>query len=232
MTKAAFFDIDGVLTKGFLIDDFWNHMVEKGIIRKEAGQKRKKLMQGYKNGQTPYVEFITKAPELIAAEINGMKHSKIKKEMKDFLHKRKINTFSYSKSLIKLFKDSGFRTIAVSGSDQDFIENYKRILDFDEVYGTKFTVKNGTYTGRIEINMGLKESKSTILNGFSNNGLKTSFGFGDTAQDAGILENVNIPIALNPTADLKKIASKKGWIIMRENDDVVGEVAKLINNGF
>jgi len=230
--KAAFFDIDGVLTRGFLIGDFWNHMTEKGIIKKEAGQKRKKLMQGYKNGETSYVEFITKAPELIVAEIIGMKHSKIKKEMKDFLHKREIDIFNYSKLLIKLFKDSGYKTIAVSGSDHDFIENYKKTLGFDKVYGTKFEVKNGTYTGRIEINMGLKESKSAILNSFSNNGLKTSFGFGDTAQDVGILENVNIPIALNPTTDLRKIASKKGWIIMHEKDDVVGEVEKLINNGI
>ena len=230
--KAAFFDIDGVLTRGFLIDDFWNHMAEKGIIKREAYHSRRKLMQSYKKGGTSYVEFITKAPEIIVAEINGMKHAKIKNEMKKFLRGRKIGTFNYSKALIKLFKDSGFKTIAVSGSDQDFIENYKKTLGFDKVYGTKFSVKNGTYTGRIEINMGLKESKSIILNGFSNNGLKTSFGFGDTSQDSGILENVDIPIALNPTPDLKKIASKKGWIIMHENDDVVREVENLINNGI
>src|SRR3989344_4677064 len=102
--KAAFFDIDGVLTRGFLIDDFWNHMAKKGIIKKEVGQKRKKLMQDYKNGETSYIEFITKAPELIVAEITGMKQAKIKKEMKDFLVKREINTFNYSKSLIKLFR--------------------------------------------------------------------------------------------------------------------------------
>ena len=45
-------------------------------------------MQGYKNGQTPYIEFITKAPELIVAEITGMKHSKIKKENLDIYSSR------------------------------------------------------------------------------------------------------------------------------------------------
>jgi phosphoserine phosphatase len=34
-----------------------------------------------------------------------------------------------------------------------------------------------------------------------------------------------VPIALNPNKELEKLAKKRGWKILRENDDVIRGIA-------
>ena len=223
--KAAFFDIDGVLTRGFIINDFWNHLGEKGFFPADFIKERQRVMKNYKKGKISYVYLVTHSVESIAKALKGKKRYYVKKEMKDFLHSRNLEIFPYAKPLIKLLKKQRFKIIAVSGSNHDFIENYKEILGFDEVHGTKLEVENDTYTGKVKINLALKETKASVIHTFNS---IHSLGFGDTEQDAGILENVNIPIAVNPTKELRKIAVQKDWKILTEKNDVVKEVRKLL----
>jgi len=226
--KAAFFDIDGVLTKGFVIHDFWRYLGKKGKVAKETVEKLEGIREKYDRGDIGYREMVTNAVQNSGKGLKGKKHSDVKEEMKMFLETRKIETFRYSSPLIKMLKENGFTIIAISGSNIDFIVNYKKILGLDEVYGTEYEVIDGLYTGKIKINMALEEGKSATVEKLVN-GMQTAIGFGDTEQDIAILKNVNIPIALNPNNELRKIATERGWSILIENDDVVEEVKKLVN---
>src|SRR3989344_9244337 len=160
--KAAFFDIDGVLTRGFIIDDFWKHLGKKGFFTDDFIKERQRVMENYRKGKISYVYLVTHSIESVAKVLKGKKRSYVKKEMRAFLHGSSLEIFPYSKPLIKLLKKQGFKVIAVSGSDHDFIENYKEILGFDEVHGTKLEVENDIYTGKVKINLALKETKASV----------------------------------------------------------------------
>src|SRR3989338_2726711 len=161
--KAAFFDIDGVLTRGFVIHDFWIHLAEKAEVKKEALVELEDIRKKYFSGEMNYEDFVRTAVKSAAMSLKGKRHSEIKEEMSRFLEKRRIDIFPYSKPLIKMLKEKNFRIIAISGSNIDFIDNYRKILGFDEVYGTELEVVDGIYTGNIKTSMGLKEVKSVTI---------------------------------------------------------------------
>ncbi len=225
--KVAFFDIDGVLTKGFAIFGFWNHLAKNNIINAKHVMMNKKIFDKYTRGEISYREMAVKGMNQVATAFKGASQKEIKKISKEFLSNSKIETFHYTIPLIKLLKRNKIKVIAISGSNIEFIENYKSLLGCDKVCGTEFETINGVYIGSVKLHLGLAESKKIIMQNFKGK-MNRFLGFGDTDQDIPILENVKIPVALNPNKDLKAIASKRGWTVLRENDDVVDEVRKLI----
>ena len=49
--------------------------------------------------------------------------------------------------------------------------------------------------------------------------LRGSIGFGDSHHDLSFMRMVDVPVALNPTPELFKIAKKAGWIVHKPEDD-------------
>ena len=225
--KAAFFDIDGVLTKGFAIQKFWDYLAEQDIINPEFLSLSKQIFDKFRKGQISYREMGKNSMKYIALSFKGATQKEIKSLSKKFSKSSNIDLFSYSAHLVKLLRDTGLKLIAISGSNIEFVENYKKLFGFGKVYGTEFEITGGRYTGLIKFNLGLSESKRKIIEGVPENVAKF-IGFGDTDQDIPILENVEIPIAINPNKELEIMASEKGWTILKENDKVVETVRGLI----
>ncbi len=223
--KAAIFDIAGVLTKGFAVQHFWDYLAEKGAINSADLLSSKRIFDEFKKGRIRYRELVDTSMKHVALSFRGANQKEISDLSKEFFGESEIDIFSYTVPLLRFLKDKDFRIIAISGSNIEFIENYKILLGLDEVYGTEFVVEDGRYTGSIKLNVGLGESKKSIMNSLTS---EKRIGFGDTDQDIHILNSVEIPVAVNPSKELERIARKKRWPVIRENDDVVEKVRELI----
>ena len=226
MKKAAIFDIDGVLTKGFAIRHFWNHLARKDIIDARLFLRSHKIFDKFSKGEISYMEMGKTVMENVSLAFRGADQKAVEKESKKFFLQNKIDLFDYTMPLIGLLKKERLKIIAISGSTIEFLENYKKLLGFDTIYGTELEIADGRYTGSIKTRLGIGESKKKTIQNLS--GIDKFIGFGDTEQDIPILESVKIPVALNPNKDLEKAATKNGWIILRETDDVVEEVRRLL----
>lgn len=226
MEKAAIFDIDGVLTKGFAIRHFWNHLARKDIINERLFLRSHKIFDKFSKGEISYMEMGKTVMENVSIAFRGADQKAVEKESRNFFLQNKIDLFDYTMPLIDLLKKERLKIIAISGSTIEFLENYKKLLGFDTIYGTELEIADGKYTGCIKTRLGIGESKKKIIQNLS--GIDKFIGFGDTEQDIPILESVKIPVALNPNKDLEKAATKNGWIILRETDDVVEEVRRLL----
>ncbi|MBI2076041.1 MAG: HAD family phosphatase [Candidatus Aenigmarchaeota archaeon] len=224
--RAAIFDIDGVLTKGFAIRHFWNHLAEKGIIDASPLLTSKKIFDKFHKGEISYREMGNNVMELVALAFRGASQKEVDSESKNFFRSNKIDLFDYTIPLISLLKKQKLKIIAVSGSTIEFLENYKELLGFDVVFGTELEIVDGKYTGSLKTRLGTGESKKKVLQSLS--GMDRFIGFGDTEQDIPILESVKVPVALNPNKELESAATEKGWKILRETDDVVEEVRRLL----
>lgn len=225
--KAAIFDIDGVLTKGFVIRHFWAYLAEKEIINAHPLLSSERAFEKFIKKQKSYREMARESMKHVAMSFKGASQKEIRRMSKKFFCENKIFFFDYTIPLINLLKKKGFRIIAISGSNLEFIENYKRLLNLDSIYGTEFQVLNGKYNGGIKINMALSESKESTIKKLSN--IDKIIGFGDSKEDVSILESVKIPVAVNPQPDLELIASRKSWEILNENDNIVERIRELIS---
>jgi HAD superfamily hydrolase (TIGR01490 family) len=229
MIKAAFFDLDGTLLDGFIICSFPHFLYKKGLFSLNSKEKIDFLFEEYKKGKISYSNAALKIPKEYA---KGLKHQNQKEIIflsSFFMSNFKKNIFSYSKSLVQLMKKKGFRTIAISGSPIEAINNLK-FLGFQNIYGTELEVINEIYTGKLNSNLVLRKNKKILFHNTVsslNIDLSSSFAFGDTAQDLPMLKSVKYPFAVNPDNFLKKEANNNFWPIVNK-DNILSEVKKTL----
>jgi HAD superfamily hydrolase (TIGR01490 family) len=227
--RASFFDIDGTLTKGFIIYEFPKYLVSQNLFEKKYFDEMTKVLHVYLKKEISYREAAFIAPRLYASGIKGKRKEIIEKEAMKFIELLKDRIFPYSIELVRLMKNHGM-TIAISGSPIEPVKLLKRFFSFDLIFGSKMESKDGVYTGEIKQNLIITETKKILLKDLVKTykiDLKESFGFGDTDQDLSILSKVGHPIALNPNSKLLKIVKQKGWPHF-DSDEVLDHVKNIL----
>lgn len=232
MNRATFFDIDGVLYKGFIIHEFPRYLTYSDILRKECFVEIDKHIQRYRRNEESYREAGLSIPRLYASGLKGKRVDVVKEKAREFMKMYKVNMFPYATALTDLMKRYGL-TIAISGSPIEPISLLKNILGINLVYATQLKAKRGIYTGEVERNLIIREGKEAVFGKIVRDNkidLSISFGFGDTEQDYSILSKVGIPIALNPNRELIKLVKRYNWLSFTSKDDIVSEVKKILQS--
>lgn len=229
--RASFFDIDGTLTQGFLMINFSEFLVLRNIFPRENFTQLKNLAKLYFENKISYRKAAIEIPRIYAISLKSLKKENIEKEAKIFTREA-IEKFlyPYTKDLLKLMKNYGM-TIGISGAPLEVVRSLGEYFNFDLTYGTELEVNGGIYTGRLEQNLVIKETKEIVFEKIIKKNkidLEKSFGFGDTEQDLPILSKVGNPVVLNPNQELASIAQKNGWTILGSEDDVINEISKKI----
>lgn len=219
--RCAFFDIDGTLVEGFIIQSFPRFLADKGFIKTVYPNKIDKILADYHSGKATYREAAEAVPSFYASALKGRRTNDVKtwarRFMKVYLPK---HIFSYSRQLIYHVRDLVDVTIAISGSPLEAVEEI-RDLGFDSVHGSLFEEKNGVYTGRVIANLILGEEKAEFARKICETldvDLSRTVAFGDTDQDEPLLGMVGFPIAINPNKRLKEICTSRGWRSLEEKD--------------
>jgi len=231
MNTASFFDLDGTLTKGYMITKFAKHLMEAGLFPKNGYSKIDSLKNLFLRKEMTYREIAVKLPEIYASSLKGNNIDEVNREATVFVEKiKKNNLYPYSKNLTTLMKSYGL-TIGVSGSPLEVVKIIGKYFEFDLSYGTEVEVKDKIYTGRLKRNLIAKEGKETIFKTIMKQkkiDLSNSFGFGDTAQDLAFLSKVGNPIAVNPSQELLKIAKSNSWTICQNENTIINIIKKII----
>ncbi|MBS3061795.1 MAG: HAD family phosphatase [Candidatus Diapherotrites archaeon] len=222
--KAAIFDIDGVLVKGFIICEFPKYLDQQGCIGSESNKKIQLLLSEYIKGTKSAAEVATELPQVFARGLKGCDHQKVEKLGAAFMAIYKKNIFEHSKQLVKLMKQKGYLVLAMSGSPIEVIKQLK-YLGFDDLYGTECEIVDGVYSGNVKTNLVIRENKETLFYALIkkyNIDIESSFGFGDTSQDLPVLEHVGHPVTVNPDKKLSEIAEQRKWPIVKNKTDIRG----------
>lgn len=232
MQPASLFDLDGTLTKGYMITEFANHLMKKNLFSKKGNNKIKSLKKLFLSKKITYREVAVRLPEIFANSLEGTKSNKVNKETKIFTQKIIDNRlFSYTNDLVALMKSYGL-TIGISGSPIEVVGIMGKYFDFDSCYGTEVEVLDGRYTGKLKQNLIAKEGKEAVFETIIKQNLidlEKSFGFGDTAQDMAFLSKVGYPVAVNPNRELLKIANEKNWIICQSEEVLISKINAKLN---
>jgi HAD superfamily hydrolase (TIGR01490 family) len=115
-------------------------------------------------------------------------------------------------------QDAGRPVFIVTAASQEIAELLATVLVFDGGIGARSEVRDGVYTGRPEGPFTYREGKAEAIreiaagDGIS---LPESWAYSDSESDLPMLRAVGHPVAVNPDAELARVAREEGWEIMR-----------------
>ena len=115
-------------------------------------------------------------------------------------------------------QDAGRPAFIVTAASQEMAELMAHVLVLDGGIGTRSEIKDGVYTGRPDGPFTYGSGKAEALRLVADErgiDLSASYAYSDSESDLPMLRAVGHPVAVNPDAELERIARDNGWRIMR-----------------
>ena len=115
--------------------------------------------------------------------------------------------------------ESGHRVVLVTGTLAPLARAIARHLPYGvEVRATELEIKDGQFTGRISgVHLSFEEKARVMRReaARSDLDLSKSFAYGNEMSDAGMLDSVGHPAAVNASWRLDRKARGRGWTVLR-----------------
>lgn len=229
--KFAVFDVDGTLLEMAIPTDFIKWLSERNEFPKEVLDEVFETIKKYGRGEISWEERGQTILNLWSKGFKGKERKEIEELAKEFMESYD-KIFPGSVELMNYLKEKDYFLIAISRAFEEILEALRAKLPFDLVIGTKFEVEQGVYTGRLLNELWYKEIKKEILLDLikeKNLDTKGSFAFGDSDQDAFMMEIAEFPMCIKPTSELNKIAEERKWNKFTEMKDTLDFVKKRIS---
>ena len=115
-------------------------------------------------------------------------------------------------------QDAGRPVYIVTAASQEIAELLATVLVFDGGIGARSEVRDGVYTGRPEGPFTYREGKAEAIREVAARegiDLAESWAYSDSESDLPMLRTVGHPVAVNPDAELARVAREQAWEIMR-----------------
>jgi len=184
----------------------------------------RELISGLESGNVPYFKAAHHYAEILASALKGKEHAAVRTLAEEFYNPERL--YPYSRSLISLLKQKGYRIIIVSNSLIEVLEPLKKNLHADAVEGIILDQAKGVYTGRLVSEMHLENGKNIVIRKLGHD-MKDSIGFGDSEHDIGFLSVVEHPVVINARKGLASHAMQMGWTIASP-EDIIEKVRALV----
>lgn len=228
MKKYAVFDIDGTLIRWQLYHAVVNELGKKGIIPEEKAKQIKQSRMRWKRRESDnaFHEYEMTLIELFESSLKSISPEDLDKTINEVAEEYKSQVYVYTRNLVNELKGKGYFMIAISGSHEEIIKHVAENYGFDDWVGSRHERDDEGFTGeKFVASLNKKQILNMLINKH-NLSSEDSYGVGDTANDAPILEMVENPIAFNPNKALYELAKGKGWKIVIERKNVCYELTK------
>ena len=119
-------------------------------------------------------------------------------------------------ALIEQHRAAGRDIVIISSSGTEVVEPIGERLGADVAIGTQLVIEDGRYTGEI-LFYAYGEGKAQAMRDLADErgyDLSASYAYTDSATDLPMLDAVGHPTAVNPDADLRRIATERDWPIV------------------
>jgi HAD superfamily hydrolase (TIGR01490 family) len=215
---AAFFDLDRTLMAGssgmhFARAAYRSGMVSRALLARWGLEHVRFRLQGSTDERT--AEVLSQVKQLLA----GVPERDIERMAPDLLAGVLPRIYPPMLDEVRTHQDAGRATFIVSAAGNGLVEILARVLGMDGGIGTRYEVgSDGTLTGRIVEPFVYGEGKVEAMRAFAAQHdveLDASWAYSDSASDLPMLRAVGRPVAVNPDAELARVAAEEGWQVMR-----------------
>lgn len=204
--SAAFFDIDGTISREGLISEMFKKMIKYELIDNSKWYNEvEPAFTRWDKRVGDYDDYLQKMVDIYTETVQNTNSFHIAYIARKVIEQKGDRVYTYSRRKIKWHKAQGHIVIAISGSPIELVREMSEKYGMDDYRGTIYQVgSDGMYNGSI-VPMWDAESKRRAVLEIAeqyNIDLSTSYAYGDTNGDFSMLKLVGNPFAINPTREL------------------------------
>lgn len=231
--KLAIFDLDGTFYRDSLFIAITKAMCaedEAGGFPKRRYSSRKLIQEAekaWRDRETDYGSYIRVVVEVFSNNIKGAEKEQVISKAKAVMRQMNQQVHIFTRELFNICRES-YYTIAITGSQIEIVEAFKKYWPFDYVLSTVFEVdRDSRYTGKV-IKEAVVDKQRSLLELIVGDKslLKDSIGIGDSNKDVAFLEMVDKPICFNPNHVFAEQALERGWPVVVERKNVIWIIQK------
>jgi HAD superfamily hydrolase (TIGR01490 family) len=213
---AAFFDLDKTLIEGSSAIHFARASYRAGVMSR--GQLARDLWANLRyrlEGSTD--EGTDALRQRVLDAIAGRRVVELARMTPDAL--AGILPRVYPEMLKEAYdhQDAGRPVYIVTAASQEMADMMAHVLIFDGGVGMRSEIQDGRYTGRPDGPFTYREGKAEAVRRMAERegiDLAESYAYSDSESDLPMLRLVGHPVAVNPDADLSRVAREEGWRII------------------
>ena len=215
---AAFFDLDRTLMSGSSGAQFGRAAFRSGMVSRRQMTRwgldhLRFRLRGASDQDTD--ELVKEIRELLA----GVPERSLKRMVPDLLAGILPRIYPQMLDEVRAHQDAGRPAFIVSAAGHGVVELLAQVLDMEGGIGSRYEVDTeGRYTGELLGGLNYGELKIGPMRRFAAEhelDLDASWAYSDSVSDLPMLELVGNPVAVNPDAELARIADERGWRVMR-----------------
>ena len=218
MTIAAFFDVDGTVTRTSIIHPLiWYQRDCLSLLRNLLHATGLVL-------QAPRYVFVDRRSRsqfqcLFYRRYGGLKAAELRAWHREtFAHNLQRAIFPDALECIRKHQEQGHRIVLVTGALDFVMQPLAEHLHADDLFAVELEDREGLFTGELKNAPVADEAKAAIIHTLAEQhglDLAQSFAYGNNWGDVHMLECVGHPIAVNPDSRLRRLAKDRGWRIVR-----------------
>jgi putative phosphoserine phosphatase/1-acylglycerol-3-phosphate O-acyltransferase len=212
---CACFDLDGTLIAGYSARFLGQERMRKRELSLSELVRTIGVAIGAGLGRAGFEDLL----KLGAEAWKGRAHEDLE-EMGERLFRRKVQPVLYPemRELVRAHQRRGHVVLLTSSATSYQAEPVARYLGIDHVLCNRFTVKDGVLTGDVDHPVLWGPSKADTVQKFArdmNIDLAKSYFYADGDEDLALMYLVGHPRPTNPGKRLAKVASTRGWPVLR-----------------
>lgn len=217
MPAAAFFDLDKTILAKSSSLAFARPLYQGGLIGRSAVLKSAYAQFVYLTSGADH-DQMEQMRAYLQALCQGWPVDQVTQIVADTIDEV-VDPIIYNEALdlIAEHQAAGREVIVISSSGTEIVEPICARLGVDRAIGTQMAVgDDGRYTGEIlfyAYGEGKAEAMRALADEFGYD-LDTSFAYTDSHTDLPMLEIVGNPVAVNPDAELRRIAVEQDWPVL------------------
>ena len=214
---AAFFDLDRTLIAGSSAFQFGRAAYKAGLVTRrqlatDAWENVLFRLRGSTDAATDSLR------ERIGEMLTGVRVRDLQRLAPDVLAGVLPRIYPRMLALAYEHQDAGRPIFICTAASQEMAELMAIVLTFDGAVGSVSEVVDGHYTGRPGGPFTYREGKAQAIRELAERegiDLAASWAYTDSESDLPMLRLVGHPVAVNPDAELGRVARAEGWEVLR-----------------
>ena len=211
--RIAFFDLDHTITGTVSGTEIARRAWKKGLMSLPNLLRALKLSAEYRLGiKDPAIAVYE-----MAAWVRGISEKDLEALCSEVFQDKVLpNVFTPARDELKMHKDNKRKTVILSSSLLPICRETASHLGMDDIICSELEISDGILTGRPAGKLCFGEEKLTRLKSYcekNNSNPKDCWYYADSFSDLPALQEVGIPVCVNPERKLKAKAIQNGWKI-------------------
>jgi HAD superfamily hydrolase (TIGR01490 family) len=214
---AAFFDLDRTLMAGSSAFQFGRAAYRAGLITRgqlahDAWENVRFRLRGSTDAGTDAIR------KRVGKVLEGVRVRDIQRLSPDVLAGVLPRLYPQMLAIAYGHQDAGRPIFICTAAAQEMAELMAMVLTFDGAVGSVAEVVDGHYTGRAGGPFTYRDGKAEEIRALAEReglDLSASWAYSDSESDLPMLRLVGHPVAVNPDAELGRVARAEGWEVLR-----------------